>query len=307
MKLFLPSLFLLLSVSAFSQKQYMLVGTYTSTTSKGIYVYQFDSKNGTAQLVDSIITSNPSYLAVAPNQAVVYAVNENENKGNGGSVTAFSFDKESGHLSLINQQPSKGDAPCYVAVDKTGKWVIAGNYTSGNLSVLPIKKDGSLGEVVDTEQDKGSGINKNRQEGPHVHSTVFSPDNKYVFTPDLGIDKVMIYSFNSKTGQLKPSEQPYVKVKDGSGPRHFIFHPNGKWAYVSQELSGSASAFSYANGKLKLMQTISSLPHDYKGSLTTADIHISPNGKFLYVSNRDESNTIAIFSINQQTGKLKTI
>ncbi|GAC1416614.1 MAG: lactonase family protein [Flavisolibacter sp.] len=285
----------------------MLVGTYTSGTSKGIYVYDFNKKTGEVSLIDSIATPNPSYLTVSRDQHFVYAVNENENNGNGGTVTAFSFDNKTGHLAQLGQQTSKGDSPCYITLDQTGKWLLVGNYTSGSLSVLPVFQDGNIGGPVSTVADQGHSVNKQRQDRPHVHAAVLSPDNKLVFVPDLGIDKVMIYSFDPANGILAKSPQNFVQLKNGSGPRHFVFHPNGRWAYLSQELSGTASAFTYQKGKLQLSQTISSLPKDYHGSLTTADIHISPSGKFLYVSNRDQSNSIAIFRINPKTGLLKLL
>jgi 6-phosphogluconolactonase len=287
------------------KKYYMLAGTYTNGKSIGVYVYNFDSNTGTATIIDSIKTSNPSYLAVSPNQKFVYAVNENAEKGNGGKVTAFSFDKSTGHLTQLNQQLSMGDNPCYITVDKTGKWAIVANYSSGTAAVLPILKDGSLGEAVSVVQHKGSGINNQRQEGPHVHATVLSPDNHQLFVSDLGIDKLMIYAFNEHTGKLTAKDP--VKVTAGSGPRHFVFHPNQKWAYLIQEMGGTITAFNYKNGALKKFQTLSTVPVGFTRSFTGADIHISPDGKFLYASNRDSSNTISIFKINAQTGKLTMI
>jgi 6-phosphogluconolactonase len=299
---------LLISFTAAAQLHpYMIAGTYTRGLSKGIYVYDFNSSTGTATLLDSAITSNPSYLAVSPNQQFVYAVNENVHNGSGGSVTAYSFNRKTGHLTLLNQISSAGDAPCYISVDKTGKWILVGNYVSGTLAVLSVNKDGSLNRIVDSIHHKGNSINKMRQEGPHVHCTYITSDNKYVLVPDLGIDKVAIYSFDDRTGKIKPGPQPFVKLKDGAGPRHIVIHQNGKWAYLAQELNSTATVFDYHNGTLKPVQTISTVPNNYKGPLTTADVHVSPDGKFLYVSNRDNSNTIAIFSINQQTGKLTSV
>jgi len=308
MKIVLSTILLFCGIMASAQKkQYMLVGTYTNGQSIGIYVYGFDSKTGTATAVDSIATSNPSYLAIAPNQKFVYAVNEDAEKGIGGKVTAFAFDSQTGHLTQLNQQRSMGNHPCYITVDKTGKWIIVGNYSSGTAAVLPIHKDGRLGEAVTTIQHEGHGVNKQRQESAHVHSTVLSPDNHYLFVADLGIDKVMIYAFNQNTGQLSPAKQPYVKLEDGSGPRHFIFHPNGKWAYLTQEMGGTVTAFTYKNGSLKKLQTIHTVPKDFTKPFTGADIHISSDGKFLYASNRDEANTLAVFKVNAQTGKLSSI
>jgi 6-phosphogluconolactonase len=306
MRLFLFILFLFSATIVSAQENcYLLVGTYTSGKSKGIYVYDFNSKNGSAKIVDSIATSNPSFLAVSPDQKFVYAVHENANNGKGGEVAAFAFTKESGKLSFINQQLSAGDHPCYVAIDKTGKWIAVANYTSGTVAVLPIKSDGSLGEAVSSFQHSGHGKNPQRQEGPHAHSAVFSPDNKYVFVQDLGIDKIMVYSLNDKTGMI--AQKDSIKLTDGSGPRHFTFHPNGKWAYVVRELSGDVTAFNYQKGELKTTQTISALPKNFNKFFTSADIHVSKDGKFLYASTRDSANILTIFRINQKTGRLSVV
>jgi len=294
----------LLSGSLFAQKSYyLLTGTYTGGRSTGIYVYTFDSGSGTARLVDSVATPNPSYLEVAPNGHDVYAVNENDN----GQVKAFSFNAANGHLQLLNEQASEGRNPCYITVDKTGKWVFAGNYSSGTLAELPIRTDGTVGPASYTAAHQGGGPNKDRQEGPHVHATVLAPDNQWLFVPDLGIDTLKAYSFNARTGAVRPSKDHSVKLPDGAGPRHFVFHPNGRWAYLVQELGGRVTVFSYSKGRLKNLQTISTLPKDFTGSFTSADIHVSPDGRFLYASNRDASNTIAIFRVNQQNGQLTAI
>jgi 6-phosphogluconolactonase len=300
-------LFFMFFISSAQKKQYMLVGTYTSGKSSGIYVYSFDSRSEAAQLVDSIKTSNPSYIAVSPNKKFVYAVNEDAEPGIGGKVTAFAFNKQTGRLLQLNQQRSMGNHPCYITVDKTGKWVIVGNYSSGTVAVLPVRKDGSLGEAVTVKQHEGSGVNKERQEGPHVHSTVLSPDNKTLFVPDLGIDKIMLYAFNANNGSLQAKTNPYIKLADGSGPRHFDLHPNGKWAYLIQEMAGTITAFNFRNGSLRSFQTISSLPAGFSKSFSSADIHVSPDGKFLYASNRDSANDIAIYKIHPSTGRLSLV
>jgi 6-phosphogluconolactonase len=304
MRLFLFSLFLLTTIAVSAQRNYyLLVGTYTRGKSKGMYVYDFDKKNGSVKLVDSVQTPNPSYLAIAPNQKFVYAVSETQRGNFSGKLRGFSFDK--GKLNFINEQPSVGDNPCYVIVDKTGRWVVTANYTSGTVAVLPIKSDGSLGEAVSSSQHSGHGANKSRQEGPHAHSAVLSPDNKFLFVQDLGIDKIMIYSFNDKTGAIVRKDS--VKLADGAGPRHFEFHPNGKWAYLVEELSGNVTAFNYEKGKLKNLQTVSSLPAGFNKMFTTADIHVSKDGKFLYSSIRDSSNTLAVFKIDQKSGQLSIV
>jgi 6-phosphogluconolactonase len=306
MRLFLFFLLLVTGATVTAQSNYyMLVGTYTKGRSTGIHVYNFNNSNGEATIVDSVQTPNPSYVAVAPNQQFVYAVSETQRGNYSGKVRAFSFDKGTGKLHFINEQASVGDNPCYIVVDKTGKWVIVANYTSGTLAVLPIKPDGSLGEAVSHYRHSGKGVNPQRQEAPHVHSTVLSPDNKYVFTQDLGIDKIVIYSFNDKSGALAPSDS--VKMQDGSGPRHFTFHPNGKWAYLVQEMAGTVTAFDYQKGHLKTIQTISALPEGFNKFFTSADIHVSKDGKFLYATTRDSANIITTFKVDQKTGKLSFV
>ncbi|MGZ5287526.1 MAG: lactonase family protein [Flavisolibacter sp.] len=306
MKGFIWFILMVIFTSCSSKKQYMLVGTYTSGKSTGIYVYEFDSKEQTAKLVDSVASSNPSYLAVSPNQDFIYAVNENDAGSGGGKVTAFSFDKGNGEITELNQQGTLGDHPCYVTVDATGKWVIAGNYSSGSISVLQANEDGSLSNRVSVIQHTGQGKDSNRQRSPHVHATVLSPDNNFLFVPDLGIDKVMVYSFDAKAGVLNPTSDT-AWVQDGSGPRHFTFHPSGNYAYLIQELSGTVTAFKYVDGRLEAIQITSTMPADYRGGFSSADIHVSPDGKFLYASNRDPSNTIAIFKIEETSGKITLV
>lgn len=301
--------FVLWGIIAKAQQQsYLITGTYTNGKSEGIYVFQFNSNNGTAKTVSSIKISNPSFVAISPDEKFVYSVEENAaDKGRGGNITAFSFDKTTGTLTFINRQPSAGDHPCYVSTDKTGKWVAAGNYTNGSLSILPVLTDGSLGAATTIIKHEGSGFNKARQASPHVHCTYFSPDNRFLFVPDLGIDKVMIYAFDETTGKLTAAKQPFAESVPGSGPRHINFHPSNKYAYLMQELSGTITAFKYKNGKIKSRQIISSMPAGDTSFAGSADIHVSPDGKFLYASNRAESNTIGIFSINQKNGKLSLI
>jgi 6-phosphogluconolactonase len=310
---YLLFLFLMLPVIAAAQKEYyLLTGTYTSGKSEGIYVYKFNIETGNASFVSSVKTPNPSFLAVSPNHKYVYAVNENADSSRFtemGSVVAYSFDKSDGTLHFLNRQLSGGKHPCYVTIDKTGKWVIAGNYSSGTIGVLPAKKDGSLDSASQVIEHSGYSVNSERQEGPHVHSTVFSKDNSWLFVPDLGIDKTMIYSFNNKTGQLKEGTVPFALSEPGAGPRHFEFHPNGQFAYLIEEMTGTVSVFYYLkkDGQLNMIQTISALPPEYTGPVGSADIHVSPDGKFVYASNRGESNTIAIFAVNNQTGMLRLI
>jgi len=294
-----------------NKEWYLLTGTYTSGKSEGIYVYKFNSGTGETKFVSTVKTSNPSFLAVSPNEKYVYAVNEVADSTRfsiTGYIAAFSFDKKNGTLSFINKQESGGKHPCYVATDKTGKWVFAGNYSSGSLSVLPVSPDGGLAYLSQFIQHEGSSVVEGRQEGPHVHSTVLSKDNKTLYVPDLGIDKVMIYKFNTKNGKLVSASMPFALCEPGSGPRHFDIHPNGKYAYLMQELSGSVNVFKInKDGGLESIQGYSALPRDFNGIIGSADIHVSPDGKFLYASNRGESNTIGIMKINPESGMLSWV
>jgi 6-phosphogluconolactonase len=303
MKCFFTFLFACFAAVLFAQKQtYLLVGTYTGGKSKGIYVYRFGT-NGKATPVDSVETPNPSYLAVSPDQQFVYVVNELGNSEGGGKVTAFRFDKKSGKLTALNQQSAQGEHPCYITVDNSGKWVIVGNYSSGTIAVLPVKNDGTLGEAVTTVQHNGKGSHP-RQEKPHVHATVLSKDNRFLYVPDLGTNKLMVYSFDRQNGSLQPKDTT-LQLEDGAGPRHFEIHPNQKWAYLLQELSGKVAVFRTNNSGLQPVQTISVLPAGFTEPFTSADVHVSPNGKFLYTSTRDNANLLTIFGINPASGKLK--
>jgi 6-phosphogluconolactonase len=290
----------------FAQENYLLVGTYTSTgKSQGIYIYKFNSETGEAIMVSSVSTSNPSFIAVSPDEKFVYAVHEIDRTNIGGDVSAFAFDKKTGTLTFINKMPTGGDHPCYVEVDKTGKWVFAANYSGGSLSFFPVNKDGGLGQSS-LIQHTGSGKNPQRQDKPHVHCTLISPDNHWLFVPDLGIDKVMIYGFDEKTGKLTPGKQPYSASESGAGPRHFTFHPNGKYAYLIEELTGHVVAHTFDNGTLTVLQRLSTI-RDQPGYAGSADIHVSPDGKFLYATNRGDFNTIASYKIDPSTGKLSAL
>jgi 6-phosphogluconolactonase len=291
-------------VSSAQEEHYMIAGTYNSPKSEGLYVYKYNHIDGSAKEISHIKSSNASFLAISPNEKYVYAVEENAPPdGKGGNIAAFSFNKETGTLSFINKQLSGGDHPCHVEVDKTGKWVFVSNYSSGTLSVLPVNTDGGLG-VATTIQHYGAGKNVERQKGPHVHGAIISEDNRWLFVTDLGIDKVMIYSFDAATGKLTPAKQPFAETIAGSGPRLFTFHPNNKYAYVVEELSGTVVAYKYNKGKLKRIQRFSTMRQHDTSFAGSADIHISDDGNFLYASNRADINTIAIYRINKKNGSL---
>ena len=301
-------LFFNLSATAQQAPNYLIIGTYTNAGSYGIYVVKFDSNNGRLTMVDSVKASNPSFLTVSPNKKWVYAINEDAaDPAPKGTVSSYAFNGATGKLSFINQQKTNGNNPCYVAVNAKGNWLFVGNYTSGNLSMLPVAvATGLIDTAVVTLQHKGSSVNTNRQSAPHVHATVLSKNNRWLLVPDLGTDQLMLYRFNNKKGTLQPAPQPYVRVVPGSGPRHLSFSPSGKHVYLIQELTGSVAAYRFSpkKGRLKLLEQIASLPDGFTGFAGSADIHVSPDGKFLYVSNRGESNSIATFAINRRTGQL---
>lgn len=304
MRLFFSGLLLVVCIAVTAQDHYLFVGTYTGKGSEGIYVYKFNTTSGEMLKVSTAMTENPSYLAITKDKKFVYSVNEN-GEGKGG-VTAFSFDDASGRLTALNSQLSNGDHPCYISVDNSGKWVVVGNYTGGNLSVYPVKNDGSLGEAVQIIAHTGSGGNKKRQDKPHVHSVVFTPDEKFLAVADLGTDKIYMYPFDATAD--KPLNETAIETSTapGSGPRHIIFHKSLPYAYTIEELSGKVSAYKVnGDGKLTELQSISSHPAGYKDDIGSAAIKISTDGKNVYASNRGASNTIATFTVDQSTGKLK--
>lgn len=282
-------------------------GTYTNGKSKGIYLYQMDMGTGALRHVATTEgVTNPSFLATDRQRRHLYAVNEVTDFGGAasGAVSAFSVDPK-GNLKLLNQQPTQGGAPCHVTLDATGKFVLVANYVGGNVAVFPVQANGSLGAAVEVVQHQGKSINEKRQERPHAHNVAIDPANRFAFVSDLGLDKVMVYQFDSAAGKLLPHTPPAEIMKPGAGPRHFTFHPNGKFAYVINELNSTITAFAYdkAKGSLRQLQTVSTLPAGFSGESYCADIHVSPNGKFLYGSNRGH-NSIASFAVNALTGKL---
>jgi 6-phosphogluconolactonase len=300
-------LIILLIVSFFTMqaqknKLNLVVGTYTKTCeSRGIYVYEFDSNNANIRLKkssDSII--NPSYLSLSKGSKFIYAVKEN---GNESEVSSFGFDPSSGRMNLINRVNSKGADPCYLINDDTN--VIVANYSGGNIAVFGKNADGSLTEAKQVIQHFGKSVNSERQEKPHVHMVYFSPDKKYVLSNDLGTDKVFLYAYEPNASTEILTLKDSVSVKAGSGPRHLIFSKKGKFVYVLQELDGSLTTFKYKNGTLTQIHETTILPNDFNGTTSAADIHITPNGRFLYATNRGDANTISIFKV-LKNGKLKS-
>jgi len=284
-----------------SDTHYMLVGTYTSGTSKGIYVFRFDEETGAAEYVSEIQAVNPTYLAVSTDERFVYSVGES---GRDAVAYAFSFDKKTGKLNLLNTQPINSSGPCYISADRAGRFVVTANYSGGTVSVFPLSADGSLQPVAKVFGFEGTGPDANRQEKPHLHCVVFSPDRQYLFAPDLGSDQLHKFTTGNTAPFLTIGNPEAYKVEPGSGPRHLTFHPNGRFAYLINELSGMVTVFRYTDGRLEPLQYIASDRSEGVGNKGSADIHVSPDGKFLYASNRANTNNIAIFSIDDADGKL---
>ena len=288
----------------------MYVGTYTKAPSKGIYAYRFQGATGevtplgTAGLAAE--TENPSFLAVHPNQRFLYAVNEvSKYEGkDAGSVSAFSIDRGTGTLTLLNRVSSRGGSPCHLELDRSGKWLFVANYGGGSVAAFPVQNDGKLGEASAFFQHAGSSVNKARQSGPHGHATVVSPDNKFVLAADLGLDKILTYRIDAASG-LVPADPPFSAVTPGMGPRHLAFRPDGKFAYVLSEMLSSVGTYSYdaGRGTLTEVQTVSTLPAGGFADNSGAEIATHPTGKFLYTSNRGH-DSIAIFRIDAAKGTL---
>ena len=292
--------------------QYLLfVGTYTDKGSKGIYAYRFDTVTGGTDSIGLVAeTANPSFLAVDPNHKYLYAVNEVDNfQGeHAGAVSAYAIDRGTAKLTFLQQVPSLGADPAHLSVDKTGRYLLVANYTSGNIAVFPIGNDGRLGPRTAFVQHTGSSVNKDRQAGPHAHEIQVSNDNHFVLTADLGLDELLVYRFDPKTGGLTANNPAFAKVSPGSGPRHFSMAPSGKFVYLVNEMSSTVTVYSFdpSSGRLSELQTISTLPADFKGESTTAEIATDAAGKFLYASNRGD-DSIAIFAINAKSGELSLV
>jgi 6-phosphogluconolactonase len=294
--------------AAKSTKFWIYVGTYTSDKSKGIYRCEFDAATGKlSEPVLAAEVTNPSFLAIHPNRRYLYAVGEMpkfEGKSSG-AVTAFSIDSASGELKQLNQKPSGGAGPCHVNVDRQGKNVLVANYGGGSAAVLRIEEDGRLGERTGFVQHTGKGTDPSRQEGPHAHSINLDAANHFAFVADLGLDQVFVYRFDADKGTIEKNEPPSAEVSPKSGPRHFAFHPSGRFAYTNGEMANTVTAMTYdaEKGELKPIQTISTLPEGYNKPTWTAEVLVHPSGKFLYCSNRGH-NSIAVFTIDEKTGKL---
>jgi 6-phosphogluconolactonase len=285
------------------------VGNFGIGQDGRIYFCRLDLKSGEISLIkENRGIDNPSFIEIDSSNRFLYAVNETEKSENysGGFVSSFAIKRDDGSLRFINRQPTLGGSPCYITSDPADKFLLITNYSGGSIIVFPLLDAGNIGQNISFIQNTGRSVNPDRQKSPHPHSIFLSPDCHYAFVPDLGLDKILIYRFDQKSGKLTSNPFPYISLNPGAGPRHLTFHPFLKFAYCINELNSTITGFRYKpmNGKLTAIQTISTLPEDFHGENYCADIHIHPDGKFLYGSNRGH-NSIACYSLDQSKGKLK--
>ncbi len=287
--------------SAASQQELVFVGSGRAN----IEAFRFDLASGALTPIGlAARIAHPSFFAIAPNRRFLYSITEGSDQNNS-SVSAFSIDAAAGKLTLLNSQPAGGAGPCYVEVDPSGKNVLIANYGSGSVSVFPAAPAGTLNPMSAFIQGYGSSVNPDRQTGPHAHCIVTDPADRFALVCDLGLDKVLSFKFDSAAGTLLANDPPFVTTKPGAGPRHLVFHPNGRWAYVSDEMGCTVTAYSYdaAAGALREIQTESTLPKDFAGQNTDAEVAVHPSGKFVFCSNRGD-DSVAVFSCDPDTGRL---
>ena len=294
------------------------IGTYTRRESfvdgkaEGIYIYHLDCSSGELTYAATVAgpgTVNPSFLILGPDRSCLYVVNElYKNEAQNGTISAFAIDPITGHLSYLNQQSTHGTAPCYISIDPGGHYCLVANYETGSLCVLPIRKDGSLGEATDTVQFSGSGPNTKRQEGPHAHMVVPSPDGGFILAVDLGTDRLMAFYLDRERGTLSPADPPWTQLPPGTGPRHLAFHPHRPFAYVISELQSTITVLRYVEqrGTFEAAQTISTLPDGFTGQNLGAEIQVAPSGRFVYASNRGH-DSLAIYAVDPETGRLSLV
>ena len=301
--------FLILPFMIFAQQDITLfIGTYTDKgESEGIYVYEFDMTTGEAKLRNATASDNPSFLTVSTDGKYVYAVNEN---GDGkGAVSAFTYNEATGKLTLLNQQLTKGDHPCHVVIDSKGTHVIASNYSGGSVSVFPIQSDGRVDALTQLIRHEGNGPDQRRQKASHVHSAFFGPDEKQLYVQDLGTDKINVYDYQpeSATNPLVPAVQPFIAGTPGGGPRHIAQSADGRFIYLVQEMTATVMVYQHRADEWSAIQEAPMNDVGFDGENGAADIKLSPDGEFLYASNRGEANILAIYRVDAATGKLTKI
>ncbi|MEM7030432.1 MAG: lactonase family protein [Chloroflexota bacterium] len=293
-----------------NQPHLVFITAFTAGDEGAIHAYHLDVETGQLQLLNKMMnTENPFFIALSPNRNYLYGIHEPNlfGIGDNGQVSAYKIESPTGRLTLLNRQPTRGSSACYVVVDASGRSLLAANYQNGTVISYPVRSDGSIGEAVSFIEHEGMSINPDRQEGPHAHCFVISPNNQYAYSADLGIDKIVNYRLDVATATLSPNAQPFARTYPGAGPRHFTFHPQQPFAYAINELGNSVTMFDYdpETGTLLEQQTISTIPDDFEGVTHCADLKITPDGRFLYGTNRGH-DSLAAYVINEQ-GRLSLI
>jgi 6-phosphogluconolactonase len=289
---------------------FVYVGTYTGPNSKGIYAFRYDPSNAhMTPMGVAAEVQNPSFVVTDPSHRYLYAVTEIGNSGGAhGLISSYAIEPATGALKFLNKVDSAGGGACHLVVDKTGKMLFVANYGTGSVASFAIHADGSIGEKTGFDQHSGSSVNPKRQSGPHAHEVVLSPDNRFLFVPDLGTDQIKIYRVDAAHSTFVPNEPPFASVKPGLGPRHFTFGRGARFAYVVCEMGSSVVVFAYdsAKGSLTPVQTVSTLPADFSGEDNSAEIQVGRSGRFLYASNRGH-DSITVFAIDPAKGTLTSI
>lgn len=293
--------------------EYIYAGTFEGDLSEGLYVFEFNREDYSLRLIQTVTDrQGPNFQAIHPNKQFLYSVGDDPfyDLEQSGTLSAYQINRENGMLELINEQSVQGRNTAHVSVDPLGEFVFVSNYTEGNVVMFRILENGGISEAVDSRQHEGSSVNENRQNRPHVHQAVPSADGQFLYVSDLGIDKIMIYEIDREAEQLVPASDPWFESEPGSGPRHMVLHPNGKFAYSNEELSVTLAALSVdeETGALSQIQRLSMLPEGVErdDSMSGADIHVSPDGRFLYASVRGE-NLLAVYEIDQDNGELTLV
>lgn len=300
-----------MALSASAGHLHVYFGTYTGKTSQGIYVSDFDPATGTLKPAELAAESgHPSFLALHPTGRYLYAANElTDYQGkSAGAVSAFKIQPSTGKLTFLNQKSSGGSAPCHVTVDRSGRTLFVANYFGGSIASYRIQTDGSISDAVTFVQHTGKGTDPQRQEGPHAHSIYPDPNNRFAVVADLGLDRLIVYRFNSESSALTAHDAPLAAWASGAGPRHFGFHPNGRWGYAINEMNSTVTTVAYdqEKGQFTSIASVSTIPPDFKGNTSTAELFVHPSGKFVYGSNRGH-DSIAVFRVNSKNGTLTSV
>jgi 6-phosphogluconolactonase len=300
--------FILASTASLGQDLTVLFGTHTSGAGKGFSASHFDAKTGVLRPPEFVTeAAGPAYFVLASGGTRLYTCNSN------GFVSAYSVANGGRSLTLLNKVSSEGGDPSYISLDKTGKYIFVANYQGGNIAAWALKADGSIGDRTALIQHTGKGVDPKRQTHAYAHSIIVGPTNRFVLTADLGLDKLFVYKFDVKTGGLTPNDPPFADVSPGIGARHVVFHPNGKWVYLDNEMGSKVVLFHWdsAKGSLDQAQMVSMLPDDFHGTSAAAEMKVSMDGRFLYGTNRydgaGQDGDIVVFSIDPKTGFLKVI